>query len=131
MTEKKRTVAQQNAKNRRDGAKYESDVTAYVRKAGFEAEGLRKAGRYDEGDLSIRDKVGVVAVAELKSGVNMRVRHWWEEEAIPEARNYANKRSLLEPPAPALIMKSHGQSVGKSLVVISLDQYLELLGASA
>lgn len=121
----------QNARNRRNGAKFESDVTAYVRSRGLEAERLRTSGKLDEGDLTIRDKVGVAAVCELKSGKNLSVRRWWEEEAIPEAKNYASRRALLEPPQPALIMKSHNQSIGKSLVVISLDQYLALLGGSA
>lgn len=131
MTEKKRTRAQQNAKNRRDGAQFESDVRNYIRSRGLEAEGLRKAGRYDEGDVSIRDKVGFVAVAELKAGKNLSVRKWWKEEAIPEAKNFANKRSLLDPPHPALILKSHNEPVGKSLVVLSLADYLTLLGGNA
>lgn len=121
----------QNARNRRNGAAFESAVTNYVRSKGLEAERLRTSGKLDEGDLTIRDKVGVAAVCELKAGKNLSVRRWWEEEAIPEAKNFASRRSLLEPPHPALIMKSHNQSIGKSLVVISLDQYLELLGGAS
>lgn len=129
--EKKRTPAQQNAKNRRDGAQFESDVRNYIRSRGLEAEGLRKAGRYDEGDVSIRDKVGFVSVAELKAGKNLSVRRWWEEEAVPEAAHFSNKRSLPEPPHPALILKSHNKPISKALVVIDLDTYLTLLGGNA
>lgn len=128
---KKRTVAQQNAKNRADGSRYESAVRDYLRLRGLEAEGLRKAGKYDEGDVGIRDKVGWVSAAELKAGKNIRLRYWWEEEAVPEARNFSNKRSLLEPVHPALILKSHNKPVKDSLVVISLETYATLLGGSA
>lgn len=127
----KRTRAQQNAKNRRDGAQFESDVRDYTRTRGLEAEGLRKAGKYDEGDVSIRDKVGIVAVAELKAGKNISLRKWWDEEAVPEAKNFADKRSLPDPPMPALIMKSHNKPTKDALVVISLERYLDLLGGSA
>ena len=128
---KKRTTAQQNAKNRRDGARFESDVRDYIRGRGLEAEGLRKAGKYDEGDVGIRDTVGWVSAAETQAGTNLRVRHWWENEAVPEAKNFSAKRSLLEPVHPALILKSHGKPVKDALVVISLETYVDLLGGNA
>lgn len=121
----------QNAKNRRNGTAFESAIVEYVRKRGLEADRLRTSGKEDEGDLVIRDKVGVAAVAEAKSGKNLRVRFWWEEEAIPESKNYAARRSMLEPPAPALILKSHNKNISKALVVIDLETYVDLLGGKA
>lgn len=124
-------MTHQNTKNRRAGAKFEADLVSYIRSRGLEADRLRLSGTADEGDIVIRDSVGVVAVCEAKAGTNLRVRHWWDNEAIPEARNYAARRSLLEPPAAALLMKSHNKSIGKALVTVSLDHYLDLLGGSA
>lgn len=123
--------ASQNAKNRRDGAKFESDVVNYLRDRGFEAERLRLSGKQDEGDVTLRDKVGVAAVLELKAGKNIRPRFWYDEEAVPEAKNFATRRSMIEAPMPTLVMKSHGKSIGKALVTISLEHYLDLMGGAA
>lgn len=125
------SAAKQNAKNRRDGAAFESAVVKYVRERGLEADRLRLSGKQDEGDVVVRDKVGVAAVMETKAGKNLRVRHWWDEEAVPEAKNYADRRSMLEPPMPALVLKSHNKNVSKSLVVISLSDFVDLLGGHA
>ena len=75
--------------------------------------------------------MGTVAIIEAKAGKNVRPRWWYEEEAVPEAKKYTDRRSLLEPPMPVLAMKSHNKSIGKSLIVISLDDYTDLLGGSA
>lgn len=124
-------MTSQNARNKQNGTKFETDVVDYVRKRGLEADRLRLSGKEDEGDLVIRDKAGPVAVVEAKAGKNIRPRHWYDEEAVPETKAYANKRSMLEPPMPALFMKSHNKSIGKALVTISLEHYVDLLGGSA
>lgn len=131
MTEKKRSASAINKKNKRDGTAYESAVVNYFRDRGFEADRLRLSGKDDEGDIVVRDKVGAVAIVEAKAGVNIRPRHWFDEEAVPEAKRYADRRSLLEPPMPALAMKSHNKPVGKSLVTITLEDYVTLLGGHA
>lgn len=123
--------AAQNRKNKRDGTAYESAIVNYFRSRGFEADRLRTSGKEDEGDIAVRDKVGTVAIIEAKAGKNVRPRYWYEEEAVPEAKKYTDRRSLLEPPMPVLAMKSHNKSIGKSLIVISLDDYADLLGGSA
>lgn len=123
--------ASQNAKNRRDGAAFESAVVNYLRDRGLEAERLRLSGKQDEGDVTLRDKVGVAAVLELKAGKNLSVRRWYDDEAVPEAQNFANRRSMIEPPMPVLVMKSHNKSIGKALVTISLEHYLDLMGGAA
>lgn len=124
-------TAATNRKNKRDGTAFESAVVKHVRSRGLEADRLRTSGKEDEGDIAIRDKVGVVAILECKAGKNIRPRHWYDEEAVPEAKKYADRRSLLEQPMPALVMKSHNKSIGKALVTVSLDHYLDLLGGSA
>lgn len=125
------STAAQNRKNKRDGTAYESALVAYFRSRGLEADRLRTSGKEDEGDIAVRDKAGVVAIIEAKAGKNIRPRFWYDEEAVPETKKYADRRSMLEPPMPALAMKSHNKSIGKSLVTISLDDYIDLLGGSA
>ena len=50
---------------------------------------------------------------------------------MPEAKNYAKRRSLLtEEVIPILAMKTHGKSIGKSLVTIDLDTFSYLLERS-
>src|SRR5699024_6135074 len=115
----------------RDGAAFETALVNYFRDRGLEADRLRTSGKEDEGDIAVRDKVGVVAIVEAKAGKNIRPRYWFDEEAVPEAKKYADRRSLLEPPMPALAMKSHNKPIGKALVTISLEHYVDLLGGNA
>lgn len=121
------SMAHQNTRNRRNGAKYEVDVIEFFRKKGFDAERLRLSGLQDEGDGVVRAG-DLRVVLEMKSGKNLSVRRWFEEEAVPEARNYAKRRSLLnEEVAATLVMKSHNKAIGKSLVTIDLDTFTDLL----
>ena len=120
-----------NRKNKRDGTAYETALVNYFRERGLEADRLRLGGKEDEGDIAVRDRAGVVAIVEAKAGKNIRPRYWYDEEAVPEAKKYADRRSLLEQPMPALVMKSHNKPIGKSLVTISLEHYVDLLGGSA
>lgn len=123
-------MTHQNTRNRRNGAKYETDVIEFFRKKGFDAERLRLSGLQDEGDGVVRAG-DLRVVLEMKSGKNLSVRRWFEEEAVPEAKNYAKRRSLLtEEVIPILAMKTHGKSIGKSLVTIDLDTFSYLLERS-
>lgn len=115
------------AANRRRGAKYEIDVVEYFRRSGFDTERMRLSGIQDEGDAVVR--VGDHRVVlEMKAGKNLSVRRWYEEEAVPEAKNYAKRRSLPnEEVHAALAMKSHNKAIGKSLITIDLDTFAYLL----
>lgn len=115
------------AANRRKGASYEVALVNHFREEQFDTERMRLSGTQDEGDLILR--AGPLrVVVEAKSGTNIRPRHWYESEAVPEALNYAKRRSLLEEEVmPALVMKSHGKNVKKSLVTIDLESFVHLL----
>ena len=116
------------AANRRRGTQYESDLVKHFRGKGMDTERLRLSGREDEGDIVVRIGKDQRVIVEAKSGKNIRPRFWWNEEAVPEARNYTKRRSLLnEEVIPALVMKEHNKAIGKSLVTIDLDTFADLL----
>lgn len=120
-------MVHQNTRNRRNGAQFETDLVKYFRAEGFDAERLRLSGAQDEGDLVVRAG-DVRYVVEAKAGKNLSVRRWFDEEAVPEAKSYAAKRSLLEEEArPALLLKSHGKNINKSLVTIDVGTFVQLL----
>lgn len=119
------------AANRRKGSQYEVDLVDYFRKRKWDTERMRLSGNLDEGDIVVRLDQDHRLVVEAKSGKNIRPRFWFEEEAVPEAKNYAKRRSLLtEEVIPILAMKTHGKSIGKSLVTIDLDTFSCLLERS-
>ena len=116
------------AANRRRGTQYESDLVKHFRGKGMDTERLRLSGREDEGDIVVRIGKDQRVIVEAKSGKNIRPRFWWNEEAVPEARNYTKRRSLLnEEVIPALVMKEHNKAIGKRLVTIDLDTFTDLL----
>ena len=116
------------AANRRKGSQYEADLVKFFRSKGMDTERLRLSGKEDEGDIVVRIGRDHRVVLEAKSGKNIRPRFWYDEEAVPEARNYMKRRSLLiEEVIPALAMKSHNKAIGKSLITIDLDTFADLL----
>lgn len=121
-------MVSQGAANRRRGAQYETDLLGHFRGKGFDTERLRLSGKLDEGDLVVRAGGNVKVILEAKSGKNLSVRKWHDEEAVPEAMNYARRRSLLEEEViPALVMKTPNKGIHKSLVVIDLETLVHLL----
>ena len=119
------------AANRRRGTQYESDLVKHFRGKGMDAERLRLSGKEDEGDIVVRVGKDQRIIVEAKSGKNIRPRFWYDEEAVPEAKNYTKRRSLSsEEVIPALVMKSHNRAIGKSLVTIDLDTFVDLLERS-
>lgn len=116
------------ARNRRNGARFETEVVKHLRSIGYDTERLRLSGRQDEGDLVARLEGDKRLVLELKSGKNIRPRHWYSEEAVPEARNYARTRDLPdEQVVPVLVMKTHHRPIKEALVTLSLADLLALV----
>lgn len=117
----------QGAKNKRDGAAYETALVRFWREQGYDTERLRLNGVHDEGDLIVRQHVDLPRVVmEAKAGKNVRPRAWFEE-AKAEAKNYQKHRDLKIDPIPALAMKTHGKGIGESLVTITLSDFTYLM----
>lgn len=110
---------------RRVGTKFETDVLVYLRGREVSVERLARAGSNDEGDLCIG---GGDFIAELKarrdakSSLNLGA---WLEEARTEAANYAHARSLGRGPVPVLVVKNPRKSIGKSFVVMYLEDFID------
>lgn len=119
-------MVSQAAKNKRDGSAYESALVNYFRERSYEADRLRLSGKEDEGDLVVRHNGKPFLIIEAKAGKNIRPRYWYDDEAVPEARNYCKRRGL-PGITPVLAMKSHNKSIGSSLITISLDDLAQLL----
>lgn len=116
------------AKNKRDGARFETELVAHLREAGHDAERMRLTGKEDEGDIAVRIDGNMRLVIEAKAGKNLRPRYWYEEEAVPECRNYSARRGLEQGSAvPMLAMKSHGKNISKALVTMTLEDLLALI----
>ena len=108
-------------KNGRKGAQFETDVLKWLRKLGFLAERLTKAGAKDEGDI-VCVASGQTYIFELKNRRSINLAEFWEE-AVVEAANYAKARGLGEAPLHYVIVKRRNHSISQSFVIQSLEQW--------
>jgi Holliday junction resolvase len=114
----------------RVGTQYEAAVLAYLREHGTSAERLAKAGKNDEGDLVYLPPSSRPVVMELKvrrnqtTGLSLGSLH---DEAVVEAERYGQARSLNDGAIPALVVKRVRKSVARSFVVLSLEDFVEIM----
>ena len=116
-------------RNRRAGAKWETDLLKNLREEGFEVERLRLAGREDEGDLVVTDPLvdGRRLILEAKAGALHPAQ--FVKEATVEARNYEDHRSLPAGRAMGVVVaKQRGKSWREAYVLTTLSEFLELDG---
>lgn len=114
------------AKNKRIGAQFELDTLAYLRNEGFDAERLRLAGRFDEGDLVLK-LGGVPFVLELKNEKTPD-RAGALREAEVESKNYARARGI--PPVHyAVVRKARNKGIGEAVVEVPLHEWLRQVAA--
>ena len=115
-----------SAANKRKGSLFETDVLKYLRLQGFDAERLRLTGRDDEGDLVVKVG-GLTHVLECKA---TKVNNLTDfiRQAKTEAGNYDKHRGLLPGTSDyAVVVKKRQASIKDAFVVVSLEQYLELI----
>jgi hypothetical protein len=104
------------SRSKRAGTAWESRVVAHLREHGWpKAERRALAGGKDKGDVIGVDGV----VLEAKAAQAWRVGDWLKE-LTAEKRNAGATQG-------ALVIKRRQQPVGKALVLLELDDYLELL----
>lgn len=86
------------ASHKRRGAKFETDLMKVLRTNGFDVDRLAKVGRFDEGDLVVRNfpLEGHHVILELKApGADGKTNlTGWKDEARIEAARYAKARGL-------------------------------------
>lgn len=105
---------------RAKGTKFESAVVAHILDYGLPARRVALAGAADQGDVWVTDGDGDLHVLECKNR-----RGYAVAEAVDQAkREAANAGSTF----PAAILKRNGVGdVGRSFVVLELDDWLALL----
>lgn len=116
-------------KNKRRGAKWETDLVKYLRSRGFSCERLRLSGSKDEGDIAIVDSdlpCRVVLEAKAPQAGNPVRLSEWVAQSIEEAGHYRNARLLDEVPLPVVVIKAPNKTAGRSYVVMELDYFLGL-----
>lgn len=99
-----------------------------LRERGFDAERLRLSGNNDEGDLVIRvgGRYHVIECKNVASWTRGKLEGFMGE-AVVEAINFSLKRKLSRA-HPALFLKRAGKGWSQSYVVLTMDDYLALIG---
>lgn len=114
----------------RVGTQYEGAVLAYLREHGTSAERLAKAGKNDEGDIVYLPHAVGPVVMELKvrrnqtTGLSLGSLY---DEAVQEAQRYGKARRIVGRVFPALVVKRVRKSVAQSFVVLSLEDFVEIV----
>jgi Holliday junction resolvase len=108
--------------NKQKGSKFETDVMKYLRKVGYFAERLAKAGSNDEGDI-VTIIAGQTYILECKNRKSLNLPAFWDEAQV-EAKNYAKARGMVATPPAFVIVKRRQHAVEKAWVIQDLDQWL-------
>ena len=108
--------------NKTKGSQFETDVMKWLRKAGVMAERLSKAGAKDEGDI-VAIIAGKPYVLELKNRKAISLPAFWDE-AVKEAKNFAEARGLEQIPPAFVIVKRRNASIEKAFVIQDLESWL-------
>ena len=106
------------------GSYYERAVREHIRDKGRDAEGLKKSGTQDEGDISHRaGPFHFILEAKNKQRMDLASA---VDQAVVEAANYRAHRRDRVATIPAAVVKRPRKGVGQSYVVLELDEFLEL-----
>lgn len=118
-----------NATARRRGKDWERQIRDYCREHGWDYEQLRMTGKDDEGDGVITLRNGLKLVVEAKNTQALNLGPHLEEAQL-EASNFAKHRKLRLPARAlgVLFQKRRGKGVGQGYVVMTVDDFLNLLG---
>jgi hypothetical protein len=123
-------VAARNKRNRRAGARWQSDLRDGLRAEGFDVERLVLTGKEDEGDLVIRDpqrkgRSSLYLVIEAKAG-EMKPSEF-VREAATEAEHFRAHRGLpAEHVSGVAVVKQRGKNWKDAYVLTTLRDYLGL-----
>lgn len=114
-----------NARNRRAGARWQTDLRNHLRDAGLDVERLVLTGTQDEGDLVIRTNTEQFIVLEAKAGVMHPAQ--FVREAHTEAAHYAAHRGIDPHRVSGLaVVKRRGANWRDAYVLTTLRGYFGL-----
>jgi len=134
--------SKQSRSNKRKGASFEIDLEKYFRTEMpvklylRTVNRLAKAGRLDRGDLSLKmqskDGIDVTLIVEAKNAAKFTPAEW-VEEAAKESENYRLSLNARDPGYifPVVIAKRRNRPLGKSFVIMELDQFSNLVTMGA
>lgn len=111
--------------SKRVGSKFETDVVTYLRTNNLVAERLAKAGSNDEGDIVVGSGEFIFELKARRDAKSSLSLGSWLEEARREAEHYRLARNLQSSPIPVLICKNPRKSIGKSFVVMYLEDFID------
>lgn len=123
-------VAARNKRNRRAGAKWQSDLREGFRSEGFDIERLVLTGREDEGDLVIRQPTALglpdeFVVIEAKAGAMHPAE--FVREAQVERQHYAQHRGIpLSQVTGLAVVKARGKNWRDAYVLTTVRDYFRL-----
>jgi Holliday junction resolvase len=109
------------------GSQWESNLEDYWNTEGFKARRLPRAGSKDIGDvvIDLGDKAIVVEAKNVASAWSQMLK--FLREANVEADNYTDKYGVETFPVVATKTRQHGTGEGR--IVMTIDQFNELLRA--
>lgn len=110
-------------KNGRKGSLFETTVLKWLRSKNVVAERLTKAGAKDEGDIVVMAN-GKTYILELKATKALKLPEFWNE-AVIEAKHYAEARSISEVPPSYVIIKRRMAGINQAWVVEDFDQWIK------
>jgi hypothetical protein len=110
-------------KNGRKGSLFETTVLKWLRSKNVIAERLTKAGAKDEGDIVVMAN-GKTYILELKATKALKLPEFWNE-AVIEAKHYAEARSISEVPPSYVIIKRRMAGINQAWVVEDFDQWIK------
>ncbi|WP_394615863.1 hypothetical protein JNUCC0626_40035 [Lentzea sp. JNUCC 0626] len=120
-------VAKRNARNRRRGAQWQSDLRNGLRQAGLDVERLVLTGKEDEGDLVVRDYLnpGEFVVIEAKAGAMHAAE--FVRQAITEGGHFAAHRGLDRARVSSIaVVKRAGLNWKDAYVLTTVGDYFGL-----
>lgn len=108
---------------KKKGSAFETALVDHIRAAGLDARRVALNGAHDLGDIHVIDSDGDLHVIEAKNR-----RGYAVAEAVDQAKiEAANAGSLL----PVAVLKRNGiGDIGRSFVVLELDDWLALIGGN-
>lgn len=128
-------VAARNKRNRRAGAKWQSDIRDNLRAAGFDIERLALTGQEDEGDHVVRLQSSGIwvppkyVVLEAKAGEMHPAQ--FVREAELEAKHYAEHRDIDPTRVMGIaVVKQRGKNWKDAYVLTTMRAFFQLEGRS-
>ncbi len=108
---------------KKKGTKFESALVDHIRAAGLHARRVTLNGAHDLGDIHVTDTDGDMHCIEAKNR-----RGYAIAEAVDQAKTEARNAGSTFPVA---VLKRNGiGDVGRSFVVLELDDWLTLIGGA-